>query len=220
MKFIVTLLALGVFILSLCSTALGAGQTLQQYKATISKNRVGGKRISLMQGASNSAPPANATVSIPPKVETSNTTTSIKNGTAPIEPTKTFMKAEPQIDEKEGDSFLYKMSVGLFFVCLPCAIFFSFKHVWKDTVDRRNAIIQNSRGGHQFTKLSASEEEAEEMQSLDANKRLHTAADDWDEFLGDRKVGSAYSGAPSRYVAFSSSGSRTPPNGDEEVEEV
>ena len=210
------LLALFVWLSVLCLSS--AGQRWQ-IKSSI---RAAGKRVSLAQQKSNSTAIVNTTDSAgnatgmdplsPPKA-----VGSVPDDAAPTSPTSKKVDATD-----EEDSFFFKMSVGLFFLCLPCAILCSFKHLCVDLNRSANyrQILSKSSTGHQFSKLSSSEEEAEELQSLEVNKRLHhTAADDWDEFLGDRKVGSSYSGAPSRYVAFESSGRRSPA-GDEEVEEV
>ena len=120
-----------------------------------------------------------------------------------------FPKTNPPVEAEES-TFFDKLSVGLIFAIIPFVVVFSFKNICPD-FDRS---MNMRRTGHKFSKLSTSEEEADTVpRSVD-----HTAADDWDEFLGDRNpavsLGTATT-APGRYVSFIGTGS--PPN---EVETV
>ena len=58
-------------------------------------------------------------------------------------------------------------------------------------------IINSDRGGYTFSRLARDEQEADLEATV--NSSVHTAADDWDEFLGDRKSGSS-SSKPYPYV--------------------
>ena len=52
-------------------------------------------------------------------------------------------------------------------------------------------ILNRNDGGYEFSRLARDEKEADiEVMGISS---LHTAADDWDEFLGERKIGSSSS---------------------------
>lgn len=52
-------------------------------------------------------------------------------------------------------------------------------------------ILNRNDGGYEFSRLARDEKEADiEVMGISS---LYTAADDWDEFLGERKIGSSSS---------------------------
>ena len=111
--------------------------------------------------------------------------------------------------EKEPDSFLYKFGVGMIFAVIPCIVVFSFKNICPEfdrSMNMRRIILKG--GGHKFQRLSQDENEAE-LEGINTKTHIHTATDDWDEFLGDRKTGSSHSS----YVSFvRGSPNGSPPN--------
>ena len=107
----------------------------------------------------------------------------ISNGT--IENTKLTSSSafSPESLLKEPDSFTEKVFIGLIFALIPFIVVFSFKNICPEFdryMNMRRFIVQGQ--GHKFSRLSTDENEAAELENM--NKICHTAADDWDEFLG------------------------------------
>ena len=107
----------------------------------------------------------------------------ISNGT--IENTKLTSSSafSPENLLKEPDSFMEKFFIGLIFALIPFIVVFSFKNICPEFdryMNMRRFIVQGQ--GHKFSRLSTDENEAAELENM--NKICHTAADDWDEFLG------------------------------------
>ena len=103
---------------------------------------------------------------------------------------------DSQLLRKHPDTFLYKFSVGLIFAVIPFIVIYSFKNICPEfdrQMNMRRIIGGGKRGlDHKFTRLSQDENEAD-LDNM-AHRGFHTAADDWDEFLGDKKSGSYSSG--------------------------
>lgn len=113
-------------------------------------------------------------------------------GSNPIEfPFNRTYKSKVETLGRQSDSFLYKFSIGLIFALIPVAVVLSFKNVCPEfdkSMNMRRILNSSKNGSHKFSRLASSDDEAEIGCALTS---MHAETDQWDEFLGNRKVRSS-----------------------------